>query len=139
MKITINPYTKETQLVGIIPKVIMDHYCIECSSYEVYMLPGFLKHLQRRGHWKDFLKYYEEIPSAIANPDYVGQNPREPGTVELYKVMRNYVLIAIKMNPDKRLFLGSFYTLDSGKEKIKKRLRVGRIHPFSYFIKLHKC
>jgi phage-Barnase-EndoU-ColicinE5/D-RelE like nuclease3 len=133
MKITINPYSKETQLVGIVPKCVVDYYGIPCSSYEVHMPPGVLKHLKKKGHWQDFLKYFEDIPAAISNPDYAGQNPKEPGTVELYKVMSDHVLIAIKMNPDTGLFLGSFYTLDNGAEKIKKRLRVKRIHPFSFF------
>jgi hypothetical protein len=133
MKITINPYSKDTQLVGVVPKSIVDHYCISCSSYDVHMPPGVLKHLKNKGHWEDFLKYYQDIPGAIANPDYAGQNPKEPGTVELYKVMSDYVLIAIKMNPDTGLFLGSFYKLDNGKEKIEKRLRVKRIYPFSFF------
>jgi hypothetical protein len=133
-KITINPYATKTQLVGIISEAIIKHYCISCSSHEVFIPPGVLKHLKKRGHWADFLKYHQDIPDMIANPDYAGQNPKEPGTVELYKVLNDYVLIAIKMNPDTGLFLGSFYTLDNGAEKIQKRLRVGRIHPYSFFI-----
>lgn len=97
------------------------------------MPPGVLKHLQKRGHWDDFLRYYQDIPDMIANPDYAGQNPKEPGTVELYKVMSDHCLLAIKLNPDTGLFLGSFYKMDNGAEKIKKRLRTGRIHPFIFF------
>ncbi|OKL36883.1 hypothetical protein [Domibacillus mangrovi] len=132
--IVINPYSKESQLVGIVPKAICDYYSIKCSSYEVYMAPGMVKHLKKRKHWDDFLKYYQDIPRSIANPDYAGQNPKELNTVELYKVMKDRVLIAIKMNPETGLFLGSFYILDNGEKKIEGRLRTGRIYPFSYFL-----
>jgi hypothetical protein len=133
IKITINPHATDTQLVGIIPEAITKYYCISCSSYEVHMPPGVLKHLKRRGHWDDFIAYYQDIPAIISKPDYAGQNPKEPDTVELYKVMSDHVLLAIKMNPDTGLFLGSFYTLDNGAKKIEGRLRTGRIHPFSFF------
>jgi hypothetical protein len=133
IKIQVNPYATETQLVGHVPEAVVKHYCISCSSYEVYMPPGVLKHLKKKGHWQDFMKYHQDIPHMISNPDYAGQNPKEPGTVELYKVMSDHVLLAIKMSPDTGLFLGSFYTLDNGAKKIQGRLRTQRIYPFSFF------
>jgi hypothetical protein len=132
-EISVNPYATKTQLVGIVPEEIVKYYGISCFNYEVFMPPGVLKHLKKRGHWADFLKYYQEIPNMIANPDYAGQNPKEPGTIELYKVMRDHVLLAIKMNPETGLFLGSFYTLDNGAKKIEGRLRTERIYPYSFF------
>lgn len=132
-KIIIDPYSKRYQLVGVIPECIIKHYGLQCNSYEVHMAPGLLKHLKKRGHWDDFLLYYQEIPDMISNPDYAGQNPKEPNSVELYKMVDEYVLIAIKMNPETGLFLGSFYELDNGPEKIKKRLRSRRIYEFSFF------
>ncbi|MDP4085785.1 MAG: plasmid-related protein [Bacillota bacterium] len=132
--IVINPYAISTQLVGIIPEAVVKYYCINCSSYEVFMPPGVLKHLKKHDHWDDFLQYHTDIPNMIAVPDYAGQNPKEPGTIELYKVMSEHILIAIKMNPNSGLFLGSFYKLDNGAQKIQKRLRTGRIHPFSFFV-----
>lgn len=131
--IIINPHATTTQLVGYVPESIVKFYNIECFSYEVYMPPGVLKHLKKRGHWESFLTYHLDIPHMIANPDYAGQNPKEPGTVEMYKIMAEHVLIAIKMNPTSGLFLGSFYTLDNGAKKIQGRLRTGRIYPFSFF------
>jgi hypothetical protein len=132
--ITINPNATVTQLVGYVPEAVIKHYCINCSSYEVFMPPGVLKHLQKRGHWADFLKYHADIPHMISNPDYAGQNPKEPDSIELYKVMSDHVLLAIKMNPSTGLFLGSFYTLDNGAKKIQARLGTRRIHPFSFFV-----
>lgn len=133
MEIKINPYSQDTQLVGIIPQCITSYYAISCNSYKVYMPPGVLKHLKRRDHWEDFLAYYQDIPTMISEPDYAGQNPKEPNSVELYKVMGDHILLAIKLNPSTELFLGSFYTLNNGESKIEARLKIGRIFPFSDF------
>jgi len=133
MTINIDPNSTDTQLVGIIPDCIIKHYSLQCNSYEVYMPPGVLKHLKKKGHWNDFVTYHQDIPNMIANPDYAGQNPKEPGTVEIYKIVNDHVLLPIKLNADSGLFLSSFYILDNGAAKIIKRLRSGRIHPFSFF------
>ncbi|GAB4074727.1 hypothetical protein GCM10028778_22300 [Barrientosiimonas marina] len=130
-EIHIDPYATASQLVGKVPEVIMKHYEIPCSSYNVYMTPGFLKHLKKRNHWDIFMTYYQEIPSMIANPDYVGQNPKEPNSIELYKALGDFLLVPVKLNTSSYLYLSSFYGLDNGASKIEKRLRTGRIRPFS--------
>ncbi len=130
--ISVNPYATTTQTVGLIPQTIVDYYQIHYKSLEVHMPPGVLKHLKKKGHWDDFMTYHEKIPDMISLPDYAGQNPKEPGTVELYKVLNDHVILPIKLNSD-GLFLSSFYILDNGTNKISKRLRVQRIHPFSFF------
>jgi|SRR4051794_18591682 hypothetical protein len=133
MTMIINPNSIDTQLVGVIPECIINYYSIQCTSLEVYMPPGVLKHLKKKGHWNDFVTYHQDIPSMIATPDYAGQNPKEPNTVEIYKIVNDHVILPIKLNTDSGLFLSSFYILDNGADKIKKRLRAGRIHPFSLF------
>lgn len=133
MTINININATETQLVGIIPECIINHYSIQCASLEVYMPPGVLKHLQKRNHWNDFLTYHQDIPGMIAAPDYAGQNPKEPHTIEIYKVLNDHVILPIKLNAESGLFMGSFYILDNGASKIQGRLRSKRIHPFSTF------
>lgn len=135
MTIEINIHATEVQIVGVIPESIINHYSIHCKSLEVYMPPGVLKHLHKRGHWNDFVTYHQEIPNIIALPDYVGQNPKESNTVEIYKVINDHVILPIKLNEESGLFLSSFYILDNGADKIIKRLRTKRIHPFSTFDK----
>ncbi|MGE7920652.1 hypothetical protein ACQKM9_17205 [Viridibacillus sp. NPDC093762] len=134
-EIIIDPQATDTQLVGVIPKCLVDHYSLECVSFNVFMPPGVLKHLVKRGHWSDFMTYYQDIPDMIANPDYAGQNPKEPNSVEIYKVVNDHVILPIKLNKESGLFLSSFFILNNGTDKIQKRLRIGRIHPFSFFIK----
>ena len=131
--IIVNPYTVSSQLVGVIPKQIPVHYSLECSSYEVYMPPGVLKHLKKQGHWNDFMTHHQDLPNMISNPDYAGQNPKEPKSVELYKQMGDNILIAIKLNSAAEPFLGTFFVLKNGESKIEGRLKSGRIYPFSFF------
>lgn len=131
--INVDPYAVTTQMVGVLPECLITHYSIPCNSREVYMPPGVLKHLKKRNHWNEFLAFHRSIPGTIANPDYAGQNPKEPDSVELYKFLGDHILIAVKLNPSRGLFLGSFYKLDNGENKIQGRLRTGRIHPFSFF------
>jgi hypothetical protein len=38
----------------------------------------------------------------IANPDYAEKNPKEPNTVELYKVVNDHLILPIKLNEKKR-------------------------------------
>ncbi|MFF5996535.1 plasmid-related protein [Lysinibacillus sp. KU-BSD001] len=133
MTYQINPTSTETQIIGLVPQCIIDYYSLKCASAEVYLPPGVLKHLKKRGHWDDFIKYYEDIPAMIALPDYVGQNPKEPHTIEIYKVIADHVILPIKLNEADGMFMSSFYILDNGADKIAKRLRTGRLHPYSHF------
>lgn len=66
----------------------------------------------------------------LKNSDYVGQNPKEPNSIELYKQI-GYVLIADKLDPSGYLYLSSMYELNNGEHKIKARLKSGRIVPFT--------
>lgn len=132
--INIDPYSTTSQIAGKIPEAVVNYYEISCHSYEVYMTPGFLKHLKKRNHWDIFMSYYQDIPSMIANPDYVGQNPKEPNSIELYKTLNDFLLVPVKLNMSSYLYLSSFYGLDNGANKIEKRLRTGRICPFSSLV-----
>lgn len=129
----INPTSTETQIIGLIPLCIIDYYSLTCASPEVYLPPGVIKHLKKRNHWDDFLAHYEQIPSIISTPDYVGQNPKEPHTIEIYKSLSEHIILPIKLNESDALFMSSFYTLDNGLSKIEKRIRTCRILPFSFF------
>ncbi len=134
MSYQIDLTSRETQVIGLVPQCIIDYYSLTCASPEVYLPPGVLKHLKKHGHWNDFIKYYKEIPKMITSPDYVGQNPKEPNTIEMYKVISDHVILPIKLNKADGLFMSSFYILDNGANKITKRLRTGRLHPYAYFI-----
>ena len=126
----IDPNCAETQCVGEIPASIIKKYNLQCPSNEVLMYPGAIKHIKKK-HAATFVLYYERIPEIICNPDYVGQNPKEPQSIEMYKYLDEHFLVAIKLDPTGYFFLSTFYDLNNGQNKIAKRLRSGRIVPFS--------
>ena len=112
MTININPNATETQLVGTIPECIIQHYSIQCAGLEVYMPPGVLKHLQKRGRWKrlcNVLSGYTRhdcfwrlttLDEALLEPDTDGGN--------IYKVVSDHVIFPIKLNAESGLFLSLF-------------------------------
>lgn len=97
---------------------------------EVYMFSGSIKHIKKRhpGIWE---KHGQEIPNIISSPDFIGMNPSEPNSLELYKHLSEEVLLAIKIDPTGYMFISSFYNLHNASVKINKRLRNGRIVKYS--------
>ncbi len=93
---------------------------------EVYIYRGAIKHIKKRhpGIWE---AHGQQIPDIIANPDYVGRNPKEADSVELYKYITKDLLLAIKLDPSGYLFVSSLYDLHNAQYKIQKRLSSGRI------------
>ncbi|MCH4827514.1 plasmid-related protein [Planococcus halocryophilus] len=96
---------------------------------EVFIYPGAIKHINRN-HPLVWNQYKDELPSILLNPDYIGQNPKVPNSVELYKFISNYLLLAIKLDPSGYVFVSSFYVLDNAEYKIKKRLASGRVQVY---------
>lgn len=94
------------------------------------MFPGAIKHIKKR-HPGILESFGHLIPEIIEFPDYVGQSPRHPNSVELIKVVSEHLLLAIKLDPSGYLFVSSFYELNNGPYKIKKRLRSGRLVRFT--------
>ena len=127
-KIDINATT--IQIVGELNiEAVKKLIGIEFPDGKVYMYPGAIKHIKKR-HNGLIEQYGHLIPVIIANPDYVGQNPKEPNSVELVKVITEHFLVAIKLDPSGYLFLSSFYDLDNGPYKVQARLRSGRLKPY---------
>ncbi|MDQ0418916.1 hypothetical protein J2Z48_003121 [Croceifilum oryzae] len=124
----VDPDSKDIQIVGSIPICIAEHFEIICDL-EVKMYPGSIKHLKKR-HPGIFEQYFSMIPNIIGNPDYVGRNPTEPHSIELYKMISDCMLIAIKLDPSGYLYLASMYDLNNPHTKISKRLKSGRIVSF---------
>jgi hypothetical protein len=102
---------------------------IDFPVAEVHMYAGAIRHI-KKWHPGIIELYGHLIPDMIANPDYVGQNPSEPNSVELVKVVSQHVQLAIKLDPSGYLFVSSFYNLDNGEFKVNKRLLSGRLVPY---------
>lgn len=129
MGIEIQQHIKEPITVGILPQVIIDKYNLICTSNDVKMYPGAIKHIQKR-HPGIYERYSSEMKGIIEQPDYVGQNPKEPNSVELIKIIDQHILIAVKLDPSGYLFLSSLYDMNNGHVKVQKRINSGRLIPF---------
>ena len=94
---------------------------------EIYQSDGLVKHISKRH--PGFEKYMSDIPDIIANPDYIGTNPKEKDSIELIKILDDNILVAVKLDKnDNRLFVASLYNISSS--KLKNRLNSGRIKKF---------
>ncbi|WP_139492564.1 PBECR2 nuclease fold domain-containing protein [Brevibacillus dissolubilis] len=121
----------ERQIIGIldIAKINQILGIDYQMSPHVWMYPGLKKHVQKRhpGIWE---LYHQHIPDIIQNPDYIGQNPKEPNSIELVKQISDSILLAIKIDPSGYLFISTFYDLKNAENKVQKRLRSGRLKPY---------
>ncbi|MGZ4135584.1 MAG: PBECR3 domain-containing polyvalent protein, partial [Tumebacillaceae bacterium] len=128
-KYTIDPHGTERQVVGFLNATVLNSLLgTNLPDAEVIMYPGFVKHVRKK-HPGIFENHYDRIPDIIENPDFVGQNLKEPNSVELYKQV-GPLLLAIKLDPTGYLYLSSMYDLHNGQHKIQKRLQSGRIIPY---------
>lgn len=128
MCIIIDENTHEIQTAGYLKQEIIDMLGISFPVGEVKIYPGAIKHIKNT-HPDAFIKYFQDIPSIIENPDYVGVHPKEPNSIELVKVINEDVLVAIKLDPKGYLFVSSMYDLTP--QKVPKRLLNGRLKPTS--------
>ncbi len=103
---------------------------IDINPMNIYRSKGLPSHIVKRKHYK-CLKYIDDIPEIIANPDYIGINPNEQETsIELIKKYADNILIGIKLNSDGDYFyVSTMY--DVQESKIKRRLHSGRIKEYT--------
>ena len=84
---------------------------------------GLAVHVQK--HHPDETGNVALVPSIIAEPDYVGHNPKEPGSVELVKALDANVMVCVKRDAHN---VASVYEISSG--KLTNRLNSGRLKKF---------
>lgn len=106
-------------------------FTVESESKFVYLYPGVIRHV--KSHHPGIAEIYgPKLPDILISPDYVGKNNRHPGSIELYKLFDQTILMSVKLADDGYLFVSSFYDLDNPLDKISSRLRSGRIVPYNY-------
>ncbi len=94
---------------------------------DIVQSTGLEKHVLKR-HPLD-IQYLEKISEIIVSPDYIGQNPKEPNSIELIKSYSDDVQIAIKLDSKNNYyFVASLYQIT--KKKINNRLFSGRLKEF---------
>ena len=72
-----------------------------------------IAHMQAK-HPADYQKYGKYIPQILAQPDYVGQNPKD-GSIEYvkeFKVNNDFVKVAVRISGQGKLYARSVYVLN---------------------------
>ena len=99
-------------------------------SGKVFAHNGVVEHIHSH-HGLVFSMHQDSISRFIERPFYVGRNPRESESIELYD-KHNQVLTAIKRDPTRGyLFLASMYVLEDWETKIHDRLQCRRVRKFT--------
>lgn len=104
----------------------LNKYLPYSLEYEfIYQSVGLEKHILKRH--PDCLEYLQHLEFIIAQPDYIGVNPNEPGiSFELVKVFDKNVQIGIKLDvKDNYLFVATLHTITAG--KLQHGLENGRL------------
>ena len=78
----------------------------------IYLGQSNIEHMKKR-HSHDYAKYGQHIAQILAQPDYVGENPKD-GSIEYVKefvVNKEHVKLAIRVSGSGTLFVRSLYVL----------------------------
>lgn len=124
-------YSGPLEFIGMLNlKRIRKLLNINLRNGHVYIHDGIVAHVAY--HHGDIYRTHEsKINKMIEYPDFVGINPREPDSLELY-VEEGHLLLAINRNQKAGyLFLASMYVLDDWNRKIHDRLRSKRIKRYA--------
>lgn len=79
----------------------------------IYLGTSNIAHMQKK-HSTAYAKYGQHITQILAQPDYVGENPKD-GSIEYVKefvVEKEHVKIAIRISGSGTLFVRSLYVLN---------------------------
>lgn len=94
---------------------------------EIMQSVGLASHVQK--HHPNETGNVALIPSIIAAPDYVGQNPKEADSIELVKVTSANVMVCVKLDAkDGYHYVASVYEISNG--KLQNRINSGRLKKF---------
>lgn len=93
----------------------------------IYRSSRLINHIQRRH--PAFVEYMDKLPEILSEPDYIGQNPKEPNSIELVKMFEDNILVAVKLDTKKDyLYVASLYDISDG--KLHNRIHSGRLKKF---------
>ncbi|MCL2693719.1 MAG: PBECR2 nuclease fold domain-containing protein [Oscillospiraceae bacterium] len=113
-------------VVGNYNTSINDVLGINLAEQAIYRSKGLPTHIIKQKHF-NCLKYIDNIPEIIANPDYVGLHTEKDGTfsVEYIKIFKLNVLVAVKVD-GKSDYLYVSTVHDVQESKLQRRLHSGR-------------
>ena len=103
---------------------------INVEKQTIFRSTGLPSHIVKRKHFK-CLKYIDNIPEIIDDPDYVGLHTEKDGTfsIEYIKIFKFNILVAVKVDgKSDYLYISTVH--DIQESKIRRRLYSGRLKKF---------
>lgn len=96
---------------------------------DIYRSKGLPSHMVSRKHFKA-LKYIDNIPDIIGNPDYIGINPNEgENSIELVKTYRDNIIIGIKLDTNNQYYyIATMF--DIPQAKLDRSIHAGRLKKY---------
>lgn len=95
---------------------------------DIYQSSGLSKHILKRHPAR--LEDINLIPAIIAEPDYIGKNPKEPQSIELVKCLDNNLMVCIKLDTKHSyLYVASLFEISEA--KFANRIASGRLKKFT--------
>lgn len=93
----------------------------------IYQSSGLALHVQN--HHPDCMDLVSQIPQIISSPDYVGQNKKEPNSIELVKRLAGNAMVCIKLDSKNGyLYVASAFRISEG--KLNNRINSGRLKKY---------
>lgn len=93
----------------------------------IWQSPGLETHIKK--HHPNIAASVGLIPQIIAEPDFIGHNPKEPSSIELVKVYTKNLMVCVKLDQEKNyLYVASMYDITEG--KLQNRIKSGRLKSF---------
>ena len=98
---------------------------IPCGA--IFQSAGLEVHIRK--HHPNIVTEMDKIPAILSTPDYVGQNPKEPNSIEVVKRLAANLMVCVKLDLEKGyLYVASLYDITDA--KLEKRLKTGRLKPY---------
>ncbi len=79
------------------------HLSLPCV--DIFESDGLKIHISKRH--PNCLQYIPKLSDIINTPDYIGTNPKEKDSIEFIKQYADNVLVAVKLDPKRRLYVCS--------------------------------
>ena len=117
---------EKTVKVGKYNEIYNEILGINLKEKIIYQSKGLKTHMLKRKHFKA-VKYVDDIPDIIDNPDYIGLSGSEDEySIEYVKCFKDNMLLVIKMDVNKDvLYVASMFEINQA--KLERFLHSGRL------------
>jgi hypothetical protein len=118
-----------TQSLGRLRKEIRTLLPIYPTESTIKLYPSVIKHIKKR-HPYAYREYFNKIREILEQPDYIGMREDDCLRIELVKCYKDMVLLALKIDEEKQLFVCSLYIIEPNRVDI--RVKYGRLLPVHF-------